>query len=363
MRTLLVHRPTSLLVLALVIAVAISAPGCKESSSSPTGPGAPADDDEGTTGLGGAVEALAVEMYGSGEDATEFATESIDIAARAVWVATEATGNPDGTFTGTLTQAGEDAFTYDATPADRMRVFLSGLADPIEITYTAFAGYVEGSWQDFRDYHDDLGFRVTLGEAVDLTLTSQARPGRGPATERGDRTAYDRTLQGTVLYDGVPLEVDLRLVADTEFDISGTFSSHETYQEAVGTITTPTSAITVREAYQYKSVIGDNAVQNYHLWNESSAVLDGTSYAYVDVYVRREFTNGSVFEPEYWLAEGGLVRDGSVIGQVTFDGAAVPGTSGPRAHILLADGQTLPLESVVIGRQRLRSGWWLSPGS
>lgn len=357
------RRVVPLLVLALVAAV--SGPGCKKSSSSPTGPDDPGDPGGGDTGLGAPVEALAVQMFGSGEDATEFATESIEIAARAVWVATELTGNPEGTFTGTLTQVGgaeSETFTYEATPTDRMQVVLAGLGVPIELTYASFAGYVEGTWEEFRDYHDDLRYRIVLGDALDLSVASLAGAPREEISARRARTSYDRAIQGTLDYDGVPLTIDLLLESTIDSEVDVSFSSYDTYQEATGTIASPTSAIEVREVYQYKSIFGDVAAQNIHLWNDSVATLDGVTYAYVGAYVRREYVDGALSQTDYWLTEGSLVRDGTVIGQVTWDGPILTGTRGPNAQVLLADGSTLPLETVVVGRRSLRSGWWSVAG-
>ncbi len=302
---------------------------------------------------------VASSMFGAGEDASEFLSESIDLVAQAVFLASELSGDPEGTLVGTLTQIGgpdSETFTYDPTPTDRLVVVLSGLSVPLEFVVRTFIGDISSTWESFRDYHDDLDFDVKLGSVVDVAIRS-VWAGPGPRKQsigrhdahavRRTLTQYGRTFRGTIEYQGEPHQLDLTFESEIDSEVSGSSATYDTYQTALGTVQSPLVTFQVAEAYRYKSIYVDNFVTNSHLWNETQASFGGATFKYAGVYVRRETTNGSIGDPGYWHAEGTLDRNGSPIGTVVFVTPPQVGLPGVAAGVQLADGEVVPIETVV----------------
>lgn len=331
----------------LAALVALSPVGCKKSSS-PTAPG---------TGPGGGSGATPHDVvraaYGAGFAAAGGADDAIDAAIEAVFVASGLNGGT-ATFTGTLRVPAGGGITYDARPDDRLIVDADGYPE-IDIRVAAFDGYVGGTWEDFRDAHTDLEATVTVDGHGTLTIASTAGAPTGRVTSdepvgtaRIRTVDIERVIRGTLVVDGATVELDLVHRGRRHHEFSGGILSFESEETVRGTAQSGGGAIDVVEDYAY--VLYDDRstdVQNLHRRTSSTVVTGGVTYAFDDLYVRSEHVNYAVNRPEYWLAEGRLLRDGAAIGTVRFNAPVLVGTAGPEAILDLGAGGTILIGGVL----------------
>jgi len=327
--------------------IALAPVGCKKGSS-PTGPG---------PGPGGGSDATPTEVvraaYGAGFAAAREANDAIDAAIEAVFVASGLNGG-SATFTGTLRVPTGGSVSYSPDPTDRLIVDADGFPE-IDIRVASFEGYVGGTWEDFRDAHTDLEVTVSVDGRGTLALASAAGAPTGrvspddldPAA-RIRTVDIERAIRGTLVVDGATVDLDLVHRGRRHHEFSGGVLSFESEETVRGTASSGGGAIDVVEDYAY--VFYDDRsvdVQNLHRRTSSTVVTDGVTYAFDDVYVRSEHVNYAINQPEYWLAQGRLLRDGVAIGEVRFNAPVLIGTAGPEAILDLGAGGTILLGGVL----------------
>jgi len=292
------------------------------------------------TGFAIQEKRLIAEAFGAGTDISIAAGQGVDLGVEAVFVASGQNGN-QLTLTGTLTQAapGSEVFNYSSGPGDRMVVAFSD-GTTVQLIFTSFQGFTGGTWEDFRNTHSNLDFRVLPGDGGDLRIQSSS----GPPT--GGHRLFQRTLTGTAQFMGAPVTVNLTHSGDVFFDIGlGAGIEYDSQEQTSGTITSSAGATQVDAGYRYHLVSFDRFAENVFRAVETSAAIGGNTFRFQDVFVRSSFLDSRVSEPDFWLAQGTLTRNGATVGTVQFDSEVIDGASfpGPKPVVALTEGGTIPL--------------------
>ncbi|MDJ0763159.1 MAG: hypothetical protein QNJ97_09250 [Myxococcota bacterium] len=302
-----------------------------------------ADSDTDTDTENNPERALIYHAFGTTYDVATNTKTLIDGCVAGVFFASTETGVP--TYVGTITQnpTQPDVYTYAATPTDRLILKLVDQPQ-YEIVIQAFEGDISSTWDVFVDSHTDLRFVVTVTDLGELNIASaSAYVKTGPA--RINTVQFDRKITGTVVSQGALLNVDVRHTGQSEFDNSGGVVSYETNDQATGTIQWEDSVITVAEGFEY-ALYQDSkdTVQAMYIRNQNSFSLGDTAYQYHDVYIASTHTNSWVAEPETWVAQGTLTRNGEAYGKIEFEVPVIIDTHGPKAVVVLVTG-----DEIVIG--------------
>lgn len=298
---------------------------------------------------------LIQEIFDTAYSSNELTEESISLAAQAVWGATELNGGSP-TFTGTLTQSAPNSedFTYSPTPNDRLIVLFSG-SPAIEFVFTQFDGYVDGTWEDFLDEHE-LDFTVFIQDQMNFRIQSEkGSVGYG-------HWQWQRRSTGSVVYNDETLQIDIVDEGDQTSSVDSGWAESELTTGTTGTVTSPTASITVNQSYWSHLIhnSGDAVeIRNFIFRNGNTASFNGSNYQFVGEEAGRpasvrweaytHFGSGgpdstwlnTVSEPDYWLYEGGLLKDGAVYGLLQFTGPVISGTWGPDLELHTAEGDIL----------------------
>jgi hypothetical protein len=297
---------------------------------------------------------LSQQTFGSAYSAADIAQDAIDTMAEAVWGATELAGgtaqNP--TLTGTLTQAAPDSdvWTYSATPIDRMLVVYSG-GPTVELVIASFAGWVNGTWQDFTDSHL-VDFNAAIAGSVDMRIQSQTGP-------NGDDIAWNRTITGWITHSGEAVTLNVTHTGRYNADIGSPISLYEYWEQTSGTASSPSGAIVISETYwAYYSHDSDwnRHVFNFSITNNSSATRGVDTYQYQNANATWEYQSCYYCDPlyanvvgqaSYWTCGGVMLKNGAQFGAVQFDGAVVEGTHGPELILRTTGGQDYFLHTLI----------------
>ena len=204
-----------------------------------------ADDTKSATGsvtlsAGGGLSAEEKTLVGqlgrSGWNALLLSEEAIDGVVNGVFTASIANGGAL-TTTGTLTQAGDNSFSYSATPMDRFIVnYNTGVS--LELFVTGFAGDLSSEGA-FKSSHTDLTFRVTTGSALDLNLVSFA-----------SGSSYQRTISGRMGDNGAVLTVNLTHTGS----VSGGIEDRTWLDAITGTASSDAGDVSVNASTEYRIV-------------------------------------------------------------------------------------------------------------
>ena len=228
---------------------------------------------------------------------------SVDVAL----LATQLTGSSTLVVSGTVTQTGPNSYSYDASPSDRLRAVFSDGRE-FEIVFSELEGedFSEDGSRFINSQHRAAA-QVTSNAAagsLDLTLQSFKLSGdrgrliQGAFTdESGVRWTADVQTRGTYAS-----EVDVG-IAENESDdlIQGTLSA-----EALGL------EVTLNKRHIYKFI---NLVENVRHVIDHSWTWNGSQYRLqLEVFVA--FREAQPVDTDQWIIQGGLSRDGAVIGQV-----------------------------------------------
>lgn len=358
----------------------------------PTDPGNGGNN--GVGGLTGAQTTLVAATYGGADDARETTNTLIENVAQAVEVASIAANTGQLVLTGTLTETGPGTgqFTWNAQPTDKMIVVFNG-GPTFTIVIQNFEGFLDGDADDFLDAHSNFRFTVSAPGLLNLQIQSQTgAPGAGARlagvdaaaalarATRAERRAAARALNmpliegrnaaggfhgtrlaplspagnvawvrratGTVVDNGVTFTIDLTSRGSRFSDVSPPFVELDTTELLSGTLGNTNGQIVLAEGHRAHSIFnsGDDVfVQNFFRENESEATVGNDRFQFVDLFVKNEFTNFKISEPEFWVARGTLQKNGTVLGQVDWSGPRIEGTSGPHAVIRFTNGQVMNL--------------------
>ena len=66
-----------------------------------------------------------------------------------------------------------------------------------------------------------------------------------------------------------------------------------------------------------------------------------------DVVAERVDLAVKVIDDEYWVAQGTMLKDGALFGQVQFDAPVVEGTGGPDLVLHLTTGEDILLHTLI----------------
>ncbi len=283
---------------------------------------------------------LILQLFSVGSLCGDLAYEAIRIVSEAVFGAREMTGQ--NTFTGTLTQVDtdNDQWTYSPSPTDKLVIVYAG-GPTVTFVITQFDGYIDGTPEDFADYHRILEFTVESGQN-NLHVVSQS-------PWEGWNAQWTRSIVGTLVFRDELMSVNIADNGKSTYESGSGFVFSTRDSTYTGSAQTPSVAITVKEAYYnglvHNSNIGQH-VKNVQLACDSSTSLNGNTYAFQGAHAAWALgsllTEGKfnvVIDSEYWAARGNLLKNGQVIGAVMYDGPVVEDTYwGPKLILRMVSG-------------------------
>lgn len=238
-------------------------------------------------------------------NAQQIATGAAHLTLEAVISASVAANGGTALQTsGTLTQSAA-GFSYTATPTDRLVIAWSEGA-PTDIYVQQIDGDFDSpSVDDFFERNHVVQARVVRSGFNDITVASSK-----------SGTSRNGSVQGTITQAGVEYTLNLHEAetVESEVDVGTTYKSNSSL---TGTITSAALQMTINETSYYRSVYFESFAENMSSTIDNTWTHDGNEYAAADVFMRSAFTDALPAEPEFWRAEGILLENGSVIGEVT----------------------------------------------
>jgi PKD repeat protein len=251
------------------------------------------------------------QALGSAYDAIEAtAKEPRPLIAAVIDAALEATRLNGGTptLTGTLTQTGPEAFTYAASPPDRLRlVLLDGRA--FDVTFHALPdGDFSGDGDRFFRRPHTIDATVTSNAvAGSLDLRISSAPGSEPLTQAG-------SLVGA--FDGPgghrwSVDVTYQTFERAEVDIG--INERESISLTTGTVLSASLGIEANlsryDAYKLVNTVEnvDREIDHAITWNGATYRLRGRVFV--------AFRDAQPVDRDQWVIVGELRENGTVIGQ------------------------------------------------
>jgi len=292
------------------------------------------------------------QLFSSSSEITKLSSDLISIAVDAVWGASEATGVP--TITGTLTQSQSnlDYWSYSPSPSDMLKL-ISANGSTIDFKFISIDGYSDGDAEDFKNSHD-MDFTIyTVGE-IDLHIVSSTGPENGVLH-------WQRNIQGNVLYEDEIMHVDFINNGRYEAEISFGFGIYHYWEEVLGDSYSNTVTSSISEGYWKTITHNSNEAifaLNTEIRNNSSATINNITYRYENAHVfwaaYTQFADSAnagiynkVIDSHQWIAEGSLLKNDQLYGNVQFDSSPVNGTYGPILICKLFDETDIYLHSLL----------------
>ena len=240
-------------------------------------------------------------VMGINDELTSVLTEVLAFASASA-------GGTQLVTTGTITQDGQ-SFTYQAFPNDRLKLQLTGQS-PLDFFVTQINGDLS-SFNRFFDNNHVLEFRVE-SEQFNLSFGSQRTGG-----------VLGKLVNGFMLLNGFRFEIQVG--SEERVDMSAEFDSaqHKSIRQVLGTITADQYQVDLNEIYKYSFILVDNAVENVTHTAENRWTDRGQTYSLSDAMIRYSTFNGWPSEFDYWIAQGSLIRDGQLIGQIGMERKAL----------------------------------------
>jgi hypothetical protein len=212
------------------------------------------------------------------------------------------------TLTGTLTQTGPEAFTYAASPPDRLRlVLLDGRA--FDVTFHALPdGDFSGDGDRFFRRPHTIDATVTSNAvAGSLDLRISSAPGSEPLTQAG-------SLVGA--FDGPgghrwSVDVTYQTFERAEVDIG--INERESISLTTGTVSSASLGIEANlsryDAYKLVNTVEnvDREIDHAITWNGATYRLRGRVFV--------AFRDAQPVDRDQWVIVGELRENGTVIGQ------------------------------------------------
>ena len=229
----------------------------------------------------------------------------LSLGAAAVFEASiQANGGTALVTTGTLTQQGQ-AFTYSATPNDRLRVAWSDGA-PTDFWVTAFVGNFDGDANYFVTHDHTVELRAARDGVADVSVSSQRMSGSTSAS-----------LAGSFTLDGVEYEVNASETGTYSASADFGTAEYESQTRFTGSITGSNGfSQTLDESFRFKLL---NEVTNSDREAASTWTAGGKQYTLEGFRVRWEELSGNANPTDYWIAQGDVYEDGTLIGQVSYE--------------------------------------------
>ena len=238
-------------------------------------------------------------------DSVGLAEELLTMTAQAIEVASVESGGAQLVTSGTVVQVGQ-SFTYQATPTDRLVIRYSN-----GIIFNLFIDQIQGNFgsvDQFFDQNHILSVRAQSEDRLNLTVSSEKSDQGAQASVRGD-----------VIMEQISYQMNL--LRETSYDdgVDAESAERETEEQLTGTITSLNFDAQINESTRYKLVIFDHAIENISRTINNTWVSHGVQYTLQQVKLRYETRDGWANPSDYWIAEGNLIKNGQVIGQVNLD--------------------------------------------
>jgi len=287
-------------------------------------------------------------LFSSSNQITRLSTDAISLAVDAVWEASGITGVT--TTTGTLTQnpSNPDIWTYSSSPNDKLILnFANG--EIVEFIFYSINGYTGGTAEDFKWSHQ-MDFNSYIQNYVDIRINSNTYPQDG-------KIYWQRTITGTALFDSQNMTVNISHTGNIQYEIGNGFAFYTYNEQATGTSSTGSLSINVNEGYW--SFIGNDSnlskfVMNTEITNNSSGNFSGTTYQYQNAKVFWAAASviyggyyNMVVDPNQWIAQGTMLKNGQGYGIIQFDGPVIEGTYGPDLVLHLNNGTDIFLHTLI----------------
>ena len=227
------------------------------------------------------------------------------IGVDAVYFATMQSGNTRLVTNGTITETGQQQYSYAPKPDDRLRLkFASGQI--VEYRFGDFQGdYSQPDGARFLRNNHFLRFRFKSSWGTNVVVRMR-REGR----------QYQNSVKGQVADGPTRYEVSTTTQGTIVTDIGGSGAEYDSREEVSGTASAKDFEVAIHEQFRYHMVVFDHAVEDV-THNISNAWQIGSErYALPDGHIFRTFKNGTANELDSWKANGVLSRDGQPIGQL-----------------------------------------------
>lgn len=234
--------------------------------------------------------------------------ETSEFGLEAVIMATQATGGPELTVTGTLTQAADGNVSYSATPGDRLRLVFSNGAS-VEYIISALQGDFEApSVEEFLRRPHIFSYRVITPNGTDVTISLE----RSGSSSAG---AYQNSMQGILVSEETNYTVNL--LTSGQFSNSvGNAVDYKSEEQVQGTVTSAGFSATVNEQTTFRYFQFENAIEVNTRSINNSWKVGNDSYSLTNGFIKRNFFNGKPSEFDLWRAEGTLTRGGVAVGGI-----------------------------------------------
>ncbi len=302
------------------------------------------------------IEILLSEAAGGRYDADDLIEEVLDIAANAIWTASEQAGTP--TFTGTLTQVGSTLnFTYKSGPADKMViVFTNGNHFDIKTDANKFSGYTKGSVDDFL-YSHNCDFIIVSNTGINLRLISNTWPTDGnDAVYSMSTINWQRRLTG--IYPDNDRLINMDIISRGTLQRSDPSSSRVFSKQnstLTGTASSGGNTININEQFTGEfshDSIAKQEVKHFYITNTSSITMGKDTYQLNNFQVNwimggiineLDTTPFTVIESEKWAASGQVLHNNQNYGSIGFDTQPVNNTKGPAVILNRTDNTRVEL--------------------
>lgn len=224
------------------------------------------------------------------------------------------------TLVGTLSFDTSGTSAYDPTPTDRLHV---READGMEadLIITQFEGNNFENAQSFltHDHNIDCLWR---NEMFDLQIAS---------VQVGKQN--QQTINGWVFYANYRLTADLMTETHEQFNVDG--EAHQVYSVVNGSTTVDHVVIAVREETEYRLL---NTSQQVKQAFSLAWVQGDDRYQLQDGYVQYTLRAGLPVEPDFWRAQGTLLKNTGSYGEISLQS-----TTGTFQMVLVGPQETIVL--------------------
>lgn len=300
------------LLLALVLGNAGCDPDVEPPANDPDTTGAT----EETGATAPDLTASIIAAHGVGSQVVSNGDASAQLAAQAVEFATASVGSGELVTTGTVEQRGSQ-YAYDPSPDDALVVVLE---DAPRTTFRIHA--MDGDFSSasaFLAGDHELRFAVEVEAQMTLEIGSVRRNG-----------AFDTSAAGTILVEGLDLDVDVHARGTSTSEVDSTGSRFHSAFTTTGTVTGPAFDLVLDETWDFELVTaGDESAQSAVRTLANTLSTDGDDYDWVDVRTQKSYRDGRPSELDtFWTAQGQLLRNGQPFGAYRLDADPIGEDSG-----------------------------------
>lgn len=207
---------------------------------------------------------------------------------------------------GTVRESPSGEASYSPLPADHLRLEYRG-AYAGDFTVLEMEGDFSGDAAGFLEGDHLLKCRVA-DPASSLELASRQLDGQTAATSSG---SFER--------EGVRYRLDAAEQGSYAFEV-GSSAMYEVQRISSGRITSDGFALTIDEAYRYKSLKVDRFVENVRIVSNSHWTIGADRYRLSSGEIAYAFADGAPADVDsFWEAQGVLLRNGEPFGRLAME--------------------------------------------